>query len=212
MNRTRLVAAVLLSAVIVAVLGVIVYTEHLNATQTVSVWVLEHNVTGGARFAASDVQRMEVHPQGADFNYSSAAPDAQPSRYVRDLSTGDILRQDDLTPVASQAEVAVTVQNPPPLSAGDRVDVFATYAGQQQALIGRSILVETVAAGVLTVLVPVADEQAWVAVGSSNVALHVARTAPGANVDGPPISAGEAIRILCGNACSASAPGATSPP
>lgn len=203
MNRTRVLAAVLLSAVIAAVLAVIVYTEHVNATQTVSVWMLTHNVAGGAMYSSSDVQRVAVHPQGADFNYDAQGPGVRPSRYARDLTAGDIVRQDDLVAVASQAEVAVTVQDPPPLSAGDRVDVFATYANQQQALIGRGVLVETVASGALTILVPVADEQAWVAVGSSNVALHVARTAPGAQLDGPPLSAGQAIRLLCGTACSA---------
>lgn len=212
MNRSRLLAAASLSFVIAAVLGVIVYTEHLAATQTVSVWVLAHNVTGGALYAPSDVQRLEVHPQGTEFNYESQGPGAGSRRYARDLSAGDIVRQDDLMPVASQAEIAVAVQNPPPLSAGDHIDVFATYAGQQQALIGRGVLVETVAASSLTILVPAADEQAWVAVGSSNVALHVARTSPGAQLDGPPISAGEAIRLLCGSACSSTGPTITAAP
>ena len=212
MINRRLLAAGFLSVVIAAVLAVIVYTEHVNATQTVSVWLLTHNVTGGAIYGAADVQRLEVHPQGAAFDYESRGPDGQPRRYAHDLSAGDILRQDDLIPASSQAEVAVTVQNPPPLNAGDRVDVFATYGGQQQALIGRGILIETVSAGALTVLVPVADEQAWVAVGSSNVALHVARAALGAQVDGPPLSPGEAIRILCGNACSSNGPSVTATP
>lgn len=203
-------AAALLTLVIAAVLGVIVYTEHANATATVGVLVLTHNVTGGAPYAASDVQRVEVHANGDAFNYQTRSPDAEASRYARDLSAGDILRQDDLVPRSAQAEVAVTVQAAPQLNAGDTVDVFASYAGQQ-ALIGRGVLIETVNAGALTLLVPAADEQPWVAVGSSNVPLHVARVAPGARVDGPPVGAGDAIRLLCGSACSASGPLTSTP-
>lgn len=212
MNRRRVLAAAVLTAVIAAVLAVIVYTEHANATETISVYVLTHNVTGGALYAGSDVQRVDLHASSNDFNYQTSAPGGPPRRYARDLSTGDILRQDDLVPASSQAEIAVTVQAPPPLNAGDRVDVFAAYGGQQQALIGRAVLVETVSAGELTLLVPAADEQAWVAVGSSNVALHVARTTPGSQVDGPPVSAGEAIRLLCGSACAGSGPAITATP
>lgn len=201
MNRRRATAAASLSLVIVAVLGVIVYTEHANATQTLGVFVLTHNVTGGAMYSAADVQHVEIHASGNDFNYQTRTPGARMNRYARDLSAGDILRQDDLVSAATQAEVAVSVQAPPPLNAGDRVDVFAAYSGQQQAMIGRGILVETVNAGALTLLVPANDEQAWVAVGSSTVPLHVARTMPGSQVNGPPVSAGDAIRLLCGSAC-----------
>lgn len=206
MSHRRAAAAALLTLVIAAVLAVIVYTEHANATQTVGVLVLTHDVRAGSTYTTGDVQRLELHGGSDAFNYQTRGPGAQASRYARDLSAGDILREDDLVPAVSQAEVAVTVQAPPPLNAGDHVDVFAAYAGQQQALIGRGVLVETVNASSLTLLVPASDEQAWVAVGSSNVALHVARTAPGAQVDGPPVSAGDAIRLLCGSSCAGASP------
>jgi len=44
----------------------------------------------------------------------------------------------------------------------------------------------------------------WVALSSSNVALHVARAVPGARTADTPLSADDAIRILCGAACSGS--------
>ena len=203
MNRRRLLAAAFLSAVIVAVLGLIVYTEHVNASETIAVWVLTHDVAGGAQYASGDVQSVEVHAQSGDFNYARQSPMEYQARYARNLSVGDILRVDDLVPATAESEVAITVQDPPPLAPGDRIDVFATYAGDEEALIGRDIQVETVAAGALTILVATSDEQAWVAVGSSNVALHVARAVPGSQVDGPPITASDAIRILCGAACGA---------
>lgn len=209
MSHRRVAAAAVLTLVLAAVLAVIVYTEHANATQTISVLVLTHDVRAGSTYTTGDVQLLELHGGGDAFNYQTRRPGAPTSRYARDLSAGDILRGDDLMPAVSQAEVAVTVQAPPPLSAGDHVDVFAAFAGQQQALIGRGVLVETVNASSLTLLVPASDEQAWVAVGSSNVALHVARTTPGAQVQGPPVSAGDAIRLLCGSSCAGSG---TSPP
>ena len=212
MNRRRVFAAGLLTLVIAAVLAVIVYTEHANATGTISVFVLTHNVSGGSLYAASDVQRVDLHTSSNDFNYLTSAPGVPPSRYVRNLNGGDILRQDDLVAASTQAEIAIAVQAPPPLTAGDRVDVFAAYGAQQQALIGRGVLVETVSAGELTLLVPANDEQAWVAVGSSNVPLHVARTSPGAQTDGPPVSAAEAIRLLCGSACGGSGPAVSAAP
>ena len=143
MNRRRLIAAGFLSTVIAAVLAVIVYTEHINAAQTIAVWVLVHDVVGGAPYAVPDVQRVEIHAQGDDFNYETQGPTELASRFVRSLTSGDIVRQDDLAPMDSQAEVAITVQNPPPLAAGDHVDVFATFSGDAQALIGRGILVES---------------------------------------------------------------------
>ena len=212
MNSRRALAAAALTAVIAAVLAAIVYTEHANATQTVSVYVLTHDVTGGSLYSLADVQQVDLHASGSDFNYQARAPGGQPSRYARDLKAGDVLRQDDLVPASAQAEVAVTVQAPPPLNPGDLVDVYAAYGGQQQALIGRGVLVETVSAGQLTLLVPATDEQAWVAVGSSSVPLHVARSSPGALVDGPPVSAGDAIRLLCGSACAGSLPLVTASP
>lgn len=206
MSRRRFIAAGFLSAVIAAVLAVIVYTEHATATQTTSVWMLTHDVTGGAPYAASDVQQVMIHAEGSGFNYETLGPSSFAGRYARNLNSGDILRQDDIVALDTEAEVAVTVQDPPPLTAGDRIDIFATFNGDQQALIGRSIQVETVAGGVLTILVPVADEQAWVAVGSSSVALHVARGATGPPGDPQPVSATGAIRLLCGVACGAASP------
>jgi hypothetical protein len=53
----------------------------------------------------------------------------------------------------------------------------------------------------------VADEASWIAVGSSNVALHVALTVAGAKLAPSPLSANTAIHILCGLACADLTPG-----
>ena len=206
MSRRRLLAASFFSVVIAAVLAVIVYTEHVNASQTVGVWMLVHNVSGGAPYASGDVQHVEMRSDSGALNYQSVGPDAFHGRYAQNLSSGDVLRQDDLIPVSMESEVALTVQNPPPLNTGDRVDIFATFANAQQALVGKGVLIEAVSGGSITVLVPVQDEASWVAIGASSVPLHVARTALGAQTSGPPLSATDAIRVLCGAPCSAPTP------
>jgi hypothetical protein len=201
MSHRRLAAAVFFSAVIVAVLGLIVYTERSNATQTVSVWIVTHDVPAGSSYDLDDVQRVQVRAQAGDFNYETRGPSAFPARFARGVATNDILRDDDLVPKTAQSVVALTVETPPPLAAGESIDIFAALDGDQQVLVGHDLIVNTVSGGSLTVLVPVADEASWIAVGSSNVALHVALTVAGAQIAPSPLSAGAAIRILCGAAC-----------
>ena len=201
MSHRRLAAAVFFSAVIVVVLALIVYTERTNATETVSVWIVTHDVTAGTAFDSSDVQLIQVRAEPGDFNFEVLGPAAFPARFARSLSVNDLLRSDDLIANAAQSEVALTVENPPPLVTGQDIDVFAALPGDQQVLIGHDLVVNTVSGGALTVLVPVGDEASWIAVGSSNVALHVALTVAGAQIEPAPLSAGTAIHILCGIAC-----------
>jgi hypothetical protein len=203
-TQRRLLATAFFSAVIVAVLAVIVYTEHSNASQTVAVWILAHDVVGGAPYNASDVQQVTLHAQVGDFNYETRGPGALQARYARNLAAHDVLRADDLVAEIAQTEIALTIQNPPPLAVGDHIDIFATVNSTQEALIGRNMIVESVAAGSLTILVPTGDELSWVAVSSSNVALRATRTISGGSVAAPPLGADQAIRILCGPACGAS--------
>lgn len=201
MSRRRLAAAMFFSAVIVVVLGLIVYTERANATQTVSVWIVTHDVAAGSPYNASDVQLVQVRAGTSDFNFEPLGPSAFQARFARSMSTNDILRADDLIANTAKSEVALTVENPPPLIPGENIDVFAALAGDQQVLIGRDLIVNMVSGGSLTVLVPVSDEASWIAVGSSNVALHVALTVAGAQLAPSPLSASAAIHILCGIAC-----------
>jgi hypothetical protein len=201
MSHRRLAAAVFFSAVIVVVLGLIVYTERSNATQTVSVWIVTHDVAAGSPYEAGDVQLVQVRASAGDFNFETLGPTAYPARFTRSMSARDMLRNDDLVSDRAESEIALTVEDPPPISAGEAIDVFAAVASDQQVLIGHDLIVNSVSGGALTVLVPVADEASWVAVGSSNVALHVALTVAGTQLAPPPLSANAAIHILCGTIC-----------
>jgi hypothetical protein len=211
MSRRRLAAAMFFSAVIVVVLGVIVYTEQTNATRTVSVWMVTHDVSAGTSFSADNVQLVQVRGGSGDFNFQVDGPAAFHARFARALLVNDILRSDDLVPVTAQSEVAITVADAPPLVAGEDMDVFAALTGDQQVLIGHDLVVYAVAGGSVTVLVPVADEASWIAIGASNVALHVALTVPGAQLAPSPLSADAAIHSLCGVACGGLTGSATAP-
>jgi hypothetical protein len=213
-NQRRVVAAAFFSALMVAVLSLIVYTERSNASQTVAVWILTRDVAAGAPYAADDVQQVQIRAQTGDFSYEDRGPSIYPSRYARNLSAHDILRSDDLVALTAESEIALTLLDVPPLNPGDRVDVYAALPSGQQALIGRDLAVQTVSGASITVLVPAADEASWIAVSSSSAALHAARTVAGARNDAQPLAVGDAIRILCGPACATptSPPAATSSP
>jgi len=211
MSRRRLAAAMFFSAVIVIVLALIVYTEQTNATQTVSVWIVTRDVIAGAPFSAADVQLTQVRSGSGDFNFEVNGPATFHALFARGLSANDILRSDDLVPLTAESEVAITVEDAPPLAAGESVDVFAALSGNQQVLIGHDLVVNTVSGGSVTMLVPVIDEASWIAVGSSNVPLHVALTVPGAQLTPVPLSADAAIHILCGTACGGLSGSATTP-
>jgi hypothetical protein len=208
----RVAAAAFFSAVIVLVLALIVYTEQNNASQTVAVWILTRDVSAGSAYSAADVQQVQIHGATGDFNYEVRSPSQFAARYTRGLKSHDVVRADDLVPMTAESEVAITIQNPPPLNPGDLIDIFAALPTGQQALIGRNITVETVSGGSLTLVVPVSDEASWIAIGSSNVALHAARTTPGAQLAPSPLSAEDAIRVLCGASCAGTSSSAPATP
>ncbi|MGH7722834.1 MAG: hypothetical protein ACRENL_08405 [Candidatus Dormibacteria bacterium] len=204
MDRRRLAAAVFFSAVIVVVLGVMVYLQQAGGRQTVSVYVLRHAVLAGGAYSAADVSSVAVHAAEGDFNYEHRSPGQYAARYTQDLRANDILRDDDLVDLGAQVEVALTLQSPPPLSAGDRIDVFAAMGGGRQARIGQAVTVLTASGGALTILVPVEQEEAWISVAASSIALHGARSGRQAPAAPQPLSPGDAVNRLCGSGCSGS--------
>lgn len=211
MNRRRLFAAVFFSVVIVAVLGVMVYIQRQSTEQTVTVYVLRHTVPAGGVYSTADVAVVPIRAQEGDFNYEHRGPEQYAARYTQNLRAADILRDDDLVDSARAVEIALTVQAPPPLSAGDRIDVFAGTAGGRQARIGQQLTVLTASGGALTILVPSADEAAWVAVASSSIPLHAVHAGHGSPSVLQPLSGADAVTQLCGSSCSGTAFPTTAP-
>jgi hypothetical protein len=211
MNRRRLAAAVFFSVVIVLVLGVMVYLEQAGRQQTVTVYILKHAVLAGSAYSAEDVSAVSVRAQEGDFNYERRAPEQYVARYTQNLKGNDILRDDDLVDAGAQVEIAVTVQAPPPLSSGDRIDIFATAGGGRQVRIGQGMSVLTASGGALTILVPVGQEEEWISVASSSVALHAARSTQLDPSSVPPLSPDDAINRLCGSSCAGAVPASATP-
>jgi hypothetical protein len=211
MNRRRLAAAIFFSVVIVVVLGVMVYLEQSGRQQTVTVYILRHSVLAGSPYSADDVTAESVRAQEGDFNYEHRGPGQYVARYTQDLRSSDILRDDDLVDAGAQVEIAVTLQAPPPLSSGDRIDLFATVGGGRQARIGQGIVVLTASGGALTILVPIDQEEAWISVASSSIALHAARSAQMDPTSLQPLSPDDAVSHLCGASCAAAVPPAATP-
>lgn len=211
MNRRRLAAAIFFSVVIVLVLSVMVYLEQSGRQQTITVYVLKHSVLAGSPYSADDVFTESVRAQEGDFNYEHRAPGQYAARYTQDLRGNDILRADDLVDAGAQVEIAVTLQASPPLSPGDRIDVFATVGGGRQARIGQGVTVLTASGGALTILVPVEQEEAWISVASSSIALHAARSAQTDPSSLQPLSPDDAVSHLCGSSCAGAAPSFATP-
>lgn len=204
MNRRRLTAAVFFSTVIVLVLGVMVYLQQAGSQQTVNVYVLKHAVLAGSTYSADDVTAVAIRAQEGDFSYEHRSASQYLARYAQALHSDDILRDDDLVDANAQVEIALTLQAPPPLSAGDHIDVFATVGGGRQARIGQAVTVLTASGGALTILVPVEQEEAWVSVASSSIALHAARSAHQDPASLQPLTPDDAVNRLCGSACAGS--------
>ncbi len=206
MDRRRLAAAIFFSVVIALVLGVMVYLEQAGGQRTVSVFVLRHAVLAGSSYNPDDVATVSVHAQEGDFSYEHRSPTQYAARYAQDLGANDILRNDDLVAATAQVEIALTLQSPPPLSPGDSIDVFATIGGGRQARIGTAMTVVSASGGALTVLAPADQEEDWVSVAASSIALHAARSSQRDAGSLPPRTPGQAVDSLCGSTCAA--PGA----
>ncbi|MFI5312814.1 MAG: hypothetical protein ACHQ06_01465 [Candidatus Dormibacteria bacterium] len=201
MDRRRLIAAAFFSTVILLVLGVMVYLQQAANQRAITVYVLKHAVLAGSPYAAEDISVVSMRAQEGDFQYEHRSPAQYAARYTQNLHPNDILRDDDLIDAGAQVEIALTLQAPPPLSAGDRIDVFASVGGGRQARIGQGVTVLTASGGALTVLVPIDLEAAWISVASSSIALHAVRSAQQDPSSLQPLAPGDAVSRLCGSAC-----------
>ena len=212
MNRRRVFTAIFFSAVIVAILGVIVGAEIVSGGQTVNVLRLRASVQQGAAFSTGDVDVVPLRITPGDVNYEAPGSVPTGARYAITMQAGDLLSPDDLVPGGAQIEITLTVTGPPPVQPGQSIDVFAAL-GQSQVLIGHSIPVVDVSGGELTVLVSSRDELAWVEIAASNTSLHAVVSVASNVVGLPPSDVAEAICQLAPEACGAAGiPSSSGPP
>jgi hypothetical protein len=173
-----MIAAVLFSAVIAGVLGAIIYTDHMTATNTVAVYILNKDVVGGALMTDGDVSQQNVRADDQQFQTAEVRPIDQlikQTRYGLSMKQHDILRQDDLIAAAKNVEVPINVRGDsiPGIVAGDRVDIYA-YSAQQAVVVGPKVQVVSGGAP-LVIAVPAADEPFWVALTFAKTELLATR-------------------------------------
>jgi hypothetical protein len=193
---------VFFSVVVVAVLGVIVGAEIVSGGQTVSVLRLSTDVSQGAVFSAGDVDVVPLRIAPGDVNYLSPGSVPAGDRFAVPMQPGDLLSPEDLLPAGDQVEVGLTITSPPPILAGQSIDVFAAL-DESQVLIGHAMPVIDVSGNQLTVLVPSRDELAWVEIAASTAPLHAVVSATRAPGGLPATDVEDAICQLAPGDCAA---------
>ncbi|MGI8848124.1 MAG: hypothetical protein ACR2GX_07685 [Candidatus Dormibacteria bacterium] len=174
MNRRRLFAAIFFSGVIVAVLALIVVTELINSAATVSVYRLKNDVRRGAPFSQGDVDRVPLARGSTDFNFVNPDQSPKDQRYTLNLKGGDVLRPDDIEAEGLKVAIHLTVESPPPVNAGDVIDIF-TKMGTQEVAIGRKVAVDTISGTDMTILVDAKDENAWISLSAEKTPVHIVK-------------------------------------
>ena len=200
MNRRRLIAAAFFSVVILAVLGVIVGAEIVSGGQTVSVLRLRTDVLRGAVFSPADVDVVPLRIAPGDASHEAPGSIQAGARYALSLRTGDVLRPDDLEAPGAQVEITLDVKDPPPISPGQAVDLFAPM-GQSQVLIAHQVPVVQITSGQITVLVSSQHELAWVEIAASGTQLNAVVSVTSGPSGLPPADPAEAICDLAPMQC-----------
>ena len=120
------------------------------------------------------------------------------------MGAGDIIRDDDLSDAAATAQIPLAVSGT--ATAGDTIDIFATVTDPATSqsttvTIGNTVQVVSGSGGNIVILVPRADEVAWVVVSASGDKLQVvqASTKP-SGPQAPALSLPAAISQLCASA------------
>lgn len=203
MNRRRLFAAIFFSGVIVAVLALIVVTELINSAATVSVYRLHQDVRRGAPFSLGDVDRVQLARGSADFNFVNPDQKLDKQRYTLNLKGGDILRPDDIEAQGLKVAIRLTVESPPPVNAGDVVDIF-TKMGTQEVAIGRQIAIDTISGTDVTILVDAKEENAWISLSAEKTAVSIVKSTAQVG-SGNFTDSTSAVGILCNKAAGSSA-------
>jgi uncharacterized membrane protein YgcG len=190
LGTRRTLVAVILSVVVLAVIGLLYLQTLAQGRATRTGWIVTQDVEAGSAFTSSNVQQVRIPDAGDSFQLLGRSPVNH--RAARLLSAQTLLRPDD---VLSQqiARVTVSLRNSPPLSQSQQIDIYAQYQGQS-LLVGRDLTV--VDTQPLVLLVPAAQEQAWITLQANDVSLYAA-ISPGLSAGGSGgQAAGDAIQQL----------------
>ena len=214
MNRTRAIAIGAFTGVIFLLLIVIVWVEALNSSHTVSVWLMNQDVSAGQQFSSSMVSKAEIKAEPGDFSYTSYDPSSS-QLFGHNMKKGDIVRDDDLVPSASVAQIPITPAENVDFSASGRIDVYMLVQNTGQPacvqLIGSQVPVVSNATGSLTIQVPRDQEAAWLTITNASDNRLLVATSGGIPAGGNKVCLPDAITQLVANASSGSTSSSSSP-
>src|SRR5262245_4746768 len=173
MSRNVLVAIVGL-LVFLVVAGAVYLQIWSSASRTDLVWAVSHAVQSGDALTADNVHQVRLPSSGDTWDFFSGDLIAAHARAAHDMSAATLIFKNDVEQ-RDMALINLSLKNPPPLSHGQTVDVYAQVGGLTQ-LVGRRLAVEDVSTGHCSVWVTAENEPFWVSLEASNVALYAARS------------------------------------
>jgi hypothetical protein len=197
-NQRRLVAGAL-TAVVLAVIGLLYLQAIAQGRATRPAWLLTRDVAAGALLDESSVKRVRVPGAGDQFSVLEESPLHR--RAAHRLRAQSLLTQDDLL-ARDTVQVPLTIRSAPAVAAGDSLDVYAAVGGRT-VLVGRHLLVVTPASP-LTLVVPAADEPYWIALQANNVSLFAAKSSGVGVPAAGGVAVNDAISSLSGSAAGGS--------
>lgn len=208
MSRNVLVALVGL-LVFLVVAGAVYLQIWASASRTDLVWAVSRQVQSGDQLTADNVHQVRIPSSGDAWDFFSGDLIAAHARAAHDMSAATLIFKKDVDQ-RDMALVTLTLRNPPPLSHGWTIDVYA-QVGTQTQLAGRRLPVEEFNNGTCSVWVVAQDEPYWVSLQANNVALYAARSSgvgvPQTRVQGTQ----EALNALAGASGAAGGPFPTVP-
>jgi hypothetical protein len=193
MTQRRVMAAAL-SAVVVAVIGLLYLQTVAVNSSTRTAWMATRDLAAGREVDAASVKQVRIPSVGDRFSVLEESP--MHRRLAHHLAGQTLLTADDLLG-ATTAEVQINVRASPTLVPGDTVDVYAVTNGRT-VLVGRGLIVAS--GNPLVVLVNSADEPYWVALQANEITLVAARSAGVGVPDSAGVNVADAVASLSGDA------------
>lgn len=182
--------------VLLAVIGAVYLEIAVQAKATHTAWVVTQEVVAGTALDGNNVRRVKLSDTGDPVQYFRGDPIKEHRRAANRLSASHLLSDDDLMQTQS-ALVPLTFKSAPPMQRGDKIDVYVLI-GAKTIQVGRALVVEQ--PNPTTVLVPAADEAAWVTLQANNSALFAVRSNGIGVPTGPGLALADAASQLAGSA------------
>lgn len=189
-------------AVTVPVLSGMGFLIHLalQGTPTLGTgFVLAHDVPAGYALHAGDYRSIGLSDSPSSVGYLTSDPWGRIAAIP--LHANTLLSDDELLPTgATMDDVAINLTNPPPITAGQRIDLLIGY-GNSQVRVGAHVTVDSV--DPVTIKVPSSDAPYWVSLVQSKLPMYA--VVSGSTADSGPTSVDlcAALKRLGGVTCSA---------